>query len=180
MRVITGCAKGAKLQSIDGLETRPTLDRIKETMFNIIPYYFDDLDILDIFSGSGALGIEALSRGARFCEFVDSNDECCKVIKENLEHTKLADKANINLGDVFKTLLMFTNKQKFDIIFMDPPYDKGLANEAVDKILELDLLAEDGIIVCECGEHEKILNENVEVLKEREFKKMSLFILGKK
>ena len=75
---------------------------------------------------------------------------------------------------------MIDNKQKFDIIFMDPPYDKGLANEAVDKILELDLLAEDGIIVCECGEHEKILNENVEVLKEREFKKMSLFILGKK
>ena len=117
MRVITGCAKGAKLQSIDSLATRPTLDRIKETMFNIIPYYFDDLDILDIFSGSGALGIEALSRGARSCEFVDSNDECCKVIKENLEHTKLIDKANITNGDVFKTLLMFTNKQKFDIKF---------------------------------------------------------------
>ncbi|MCQ2978475.1 MAG: 16S rRNA (guanine(966)-N(2))-methyltransferase RsmD [Clostridia bacterium] len=180
MRVITGTAKGFNLKSIESLDTRPTLDRIKVTMFDLIPDTFYDKNILDIFSGSGALGIEALSRGASHCEFVEKNPECCKVIEENLNHTRLIDKANINNSEVLNQLTMFTNRQKFDMIFMDPPYDKDLVNMAIDKIYELDLLADDGLIIAECGEVEKINSDKFEILKERTFKKMSLYILGKK
>lgn len=180
MRVITGSAKGAKLLSIDGLETRPTLDRIKVIMFDLIPDEFYDKNCLDIYSGSGALGIEALSRGAKKCEFVEQNLECVKIIKENLKHTRLEDKASINNTDVDKALLMFTNREKFDMIFMDPPYDKGLVNKAINNIINLDLLNDDGLIIAECGETEKIESNEVEIIKERTFKKMSLYILGKK
>lgn len=180
MRVITGTAKGFNLKSIESLDTRPTLDRIKVTMFDLIPYNFYDLKILDIFSGSGALGIEALSRGAESCTFIEKNPECIKVIEENLNHTRLFDKATIINGDVLNNLSMFTNGQKFDMIFMDPPYDKNLCNMAVEKIYENDLLADDGLIICECGEVEKIDSDKFEILKERTFKKMALYILGKK
>ena len=180
MRVITGSAKGFKLNSIDTLDTRPTLDRIKVVMFDLIPDSFYDKICLDIFSGSGALGIEALSRGAKFCEFVDQSEECCKVIQANLNHTRLIEKANINNTDVNKALLMFTKQEKFDMIFMDPPYNKNLVNITLKKIHELDLLKEGGLIIAECGDEEKIDEDMYEVIKERNFKKMSLYIMRKK
>ncbi len=180
MRVITGSAKGAKLETIESMETRPTLDRIKETMFNLIMDDITDASCLDIYSGSGALGIELLSRGAKECHFVEVNSACIDVINRNLEKTRLKERAIVSNTDVQKSFEMFTNKKKFDIIIMDPPYNLMCINETLNKIIDMNLLADDGIIVCECSSGEKIENEKINIEKERMFKKMALYIIKAK
>lgn len=180
MRVITGRAKGSKLITIEGLDTRPTLDRIKVTMFDLIPTSFLGKSCLDIFSGSGALGIEAISRGAQECHFVDQSMECVKVIEENLKHTKCEQFASIHNGDVYKTLEKFAKNKKFDIIIMDPPYNKGHIEKSLKSIIENDLLNDEGLIIVECSAEEKFECKELEVVKERNLNKVLLYILGKK
>lgn len=134
MRVIAGAAKGHKLQTIEGLNTRPTTDRIKETLFNIIAFDLPESRFLDLFSGSGAIGIEALSRGADTAVFVEQAAECQKVITENLTHTKLMERARLIKSDVLTGLAQLSAEQEtFDIIFMDPPYAAGLAEPTLEK-----------------------------------------------
>jgi len=177
MRVITGKVKGAKLSTIEGLETRPTLDRIKETMFNLITNDFEGAECLDVFSGSGALGIEALSRGAKHCIFVDSNPECIDVIDKNLCKLRLNEFADVINSDVLKVIESYKDIKKFDMVYMDPPYDKGYVNAVISKIVECNILKKSGIIIVEASPHEKIENELVKILKERNYKKMSIYIL---
>ncbi|MBQ7759112.1 16S rRNA (guanine(966)-N(2))-methyltransferase RsmD [Anaerotignum sp.] len=150
MRVIAGAAKGHNLQTIEGLETRPTTDRIKETLFNIIAFDLPECSFLDLFSGSGAIGIEALSRGAKEAVFVDAAAECQKVITANLQHTKLQDRARLMKTDVFSALdKLAAEGKKFDIIFMDPPYAAGLYEPVLEKIMEKGLLKEEGYLITE-------------------------------
>lgn len=147
MRVISGTAKGHKLKCIKGSNTRPTQDRIKESIFNIIMQYIKDSLVLDLFSGTGSLGIEALSRGAKFSIMVDNNPLCVKVINENLDHTKLSDKAKVICGDCISLIRRIN--ESFDIIFMDAPYNRGLVIPALEQIGKHNMLNPNGITIVE-------------------------------
>lgn len=147
MRVISGSARGLKLLSPEGLETRPTTDRVKESIFNIIQPYIPAEKVLDLFGGSGALGIEALSRGSSFCVFVDTDKNAVDIIKSNLEKARLDSKADVIKKDVF--LYLEDCRNKFSLIFLDPPYNKGFLNKVFDMIDKKSMLEKDGIIVVE-------------------------------
>lgn len=147
MRVITGSARGAKLKTLEGLNTRPTSDRVKEAIFNIIQFDIEGRKVLDLFAGSGQMAIEALSRGAAYAACVDQSGEAVKVIKDNLKKVKFDQKASVYQMDYLRYLS--TCREKFDIIFLDPPYAEKYLENALQKISEIDILAEGGIIVCE-------------------------------
>lgn len=130
MRVISGSAKRLLLKTIEGNDTRPTTDRIKETLFNMLQSDVADSDVLDLFSGSGGIGIEALSRGAGRCVFVENNPKAVECIRENLKTTHLSDKSVLMACDVKAALLKLDGQKKsFDLIFMDPPYQAGYEEE---------------------------------------------------
>lgn len=182
MRVISGTAKGTSLESLDGDKTRPTLDRVKEALFNILQNDIRNAYVLDLFSGSGALGIEALSRGASFCVMADKSNDAIKVINRNLQKTKLEKNAKVIKNDYIKTLDSLN--QKFDLIFIDPPYAQNIAVDAIKNIVELDLLTEEGIIVLETDEEERELENfkkiNVNVYDLRKYGRVKLIFLNRK
>ena len=147
MRVITGKARGVVLKTPDGLATRPTADREKEALFSAINFEIPGRDVLDLFAGTGQLGIEALSRGANRAVFVDAEDTACKLVRENLRRTKLEGQASVIRSDYLSFLR--TCKQKFGIIFLDPPYAEVFLENALKCITEIDILQSGGIIVAE-------------------------------
>ena len=147
MRVITGTARGRKLRELPGMETRPTTDKVKESIFNIIQFDIEGRRVLDLFGGTGQLGIEALSRGAAHCTFVDLRREAAAVIRENLQVTRLADQARVVQGDSLSFLA--SCREKFDLILLDPPYASGLLEKAIKEAAAIDILTENGIMVCE-------------------------------
>lgn len=150
MRIITGSARGAKLKAPKGQNTRPTADRIKESLFNILGAFVYDKNVLDMFSGTGNLALEALSRGASHATMVDMALESISIIKFNTTHTKLNDKATILKSDIFTAIKKFhQNKMKFDIIFCDPPYHKELCMKSLQILHEYPVLSDDGIIIME-------------------------------
>ena len=146
VRIISGAARGRKLKVPSGFDIRPTTDMIKESVFNIIQFDIEGRRVLDLFAGTGQLGIEALSRGARSCVFVDSSPAATRLVKENLELCGLSDAASVYTRDAIKYL---EGKDRFDLIFLDPPYDVPVVNRAIAKIIEFDKLNINGIIVCE-------------------------------
>ena len=151
MRVIAGSARSLRLKTLDGMDTRPTTDRIKETLFNIIsPSIFDSI-FLDLFSGSGGIGIEALSRGAREAVFVENNPKAMACIKENLKFTRLEAKAATMTTDVMDALYRLEGEKVFDFIFMDPPYDRGLERRALEYLADSRLVYEDTVIITEAS-----------------------------
>ena len=154
MRVISGSAKGHRLVSLEGVDTRPTADRVKEAVFSIIQGHFPCGNVLDLFAGSGGLGIEALSRGARYADFVDSNRNAINVVKQNLTKTKFTNSASLH--NVCAEKFLHTTDKKYDIIFLDPPYHQGLCDIAIDIIGERKLLTDSGIIVCETAAEEEV------------------------
>lgn len=154
MRIISGTAKGTKLYTLEGLTTRPTLDRVKESIFNIIQNEIQDVSFLDLFSGSGAIGLEALSRGAKKAILCDKSEDAVKIIKQNAEKTHLQDKAKIYNCDFKKCLEKI--EEPLDIIFLDPPYKTDYIYESLKIIEENKLLNEDGIIILETDEKERI------------------------
>ena len=147
MRVITGKARGVVLKTPDGMLTRPTADRVKEALFSIIQFDLPAAKVLDLFGGTGQLGIEALSRGAKSAVFVDSRDDACNLIKENLHRTKLSASANVVKSDYLAFLK--NTKETFDIIFLDPPYAEVFLENSLKMITEIDILQSGGIIVAE-------------------------------
>ena len=147
MRVITGKARGIVLKTPEGRLTRPTADRVKEALFSIIQFDITNAKVLDLFGGTGQLGIEALSRGAKSAVFVDSRDDACKLIRENLKRTRLADCATVVRSDYMDFLRKC--KETFDIIFLDPPYAEVFLENSLKLITEIDILQSDGIIVTE-------------------------------
>lgn len=164
MRVISGFLKGRKILGYNIEGTRPTMDRVKESIFGTIQNYIKDSIVLDLFAGSGNLGIEAISNGAKYCYFVDNNIEAIKIIKRNIVNFNIKDKSNILHEDYNKALNYFkNNKIKFDIIFVDPPYEYEIIDEIINKIIILDLLNREGIIVLEFSKD--ILKENYDNLK---------------
>ncbi len=157
MRVITGSARGMKLLSVEGTETRPTSDWTKESMFNIIQFDIEGRRVLDLFSGIGQLGIEALSRGAQSCVFIDNRRECVGVTQKNVDKTGFHDVSTVEQSD-YRAYLKRTGKEAFSLIFLDPPYGNGMLARALSTIYERDLLAPGGLIVCE-GEKSDVLPE---------------------
>ena len=152
MRVIAGEKRHLLLKTLDDLSIRPTTDKIKETLFNMIQFDIPGKSFLDLFAGSGAIGIEALSRGAKSATFVDNNDRAVKVIKENLEHTGLSDRALVIKGDASLSLENLSRKNEvYDIVFMDPPYDKGLYLPVFERLSKSNLINNDTILILEVG-----------------------------
>lgn len=147
MRVITGKARGVQLKTPDGMTTRPTTDRVKEALFSIINFEIPGAAVLDLFGGTGQLGIEALSRGAKSAVFVDAGDAACKLIRENLRRAKMEDSAKVVRSDYLAYLDRC--RETFQIIFLDPPYAEVFLENALKRITEIDILQSGGIIVAE-------------------------------
>ena len=145
MRVIAGKAKGIQLKTPDGMLTRPTTDRVKEALFSILQFDLPGTRVLDLFGGTGQLGIEALSRGAKEAVFVDAREEACRLIRENLKRTGFSGKV------VRADYLAYLDhcKEKFNIVFLDPPYAEVFLENALNRITEIDILQSGGIIVAE-------------------------------
>lgn len=147
MRVISGKARGVQLKTPDGQQTRPTIDRVKEAMFSIIQFDLPGAKVLDLFGGTGQLGIEALSRGAQSAVFVDAREESCRLIRENLKRTRLESDAKVIRSDYLQYLSRC--REQFNVIFLDPPYAEVFLENALKRITEIDILQSDGIIVAE-------------------------------
>ncbi len=147
MRVITGKARGVQLKTPDGIKTRPTADRVKEALFSIIQFELPGAKVLDLFGGTGQLGIEALSRGADSAVFVDEQDAACRLIKENLRRTRLEQQAIVVRSDYLSYLK--SCGKTFNIVFLDPPYAEVFLENALKMITEIDILQSGGIIVAE-------------------------------
>lgn len=146
MHVITGTARGRRLKELEGMETRPTTGKVKESIFSIIQFDIEGRRVLDLFAGTGQLGIEALSRGAASCVFCDQRKDAVQLIRDNLAVCRLADKATVRQGD---SMAYLKSGEKFDIIFLDPPYASGLLSQAMEEIIRFDICRDHGIIVAE-------------------------------
>ncbi|MGN1298700.1 MAG: 16S rRNA (guanine(966)-N(2))-methyltransferase RsmD [Candidatus Scatovivens sp.] len=186
MRIIAGKNKGTKLNTLDGNEiTRPTLDRVKESLFNILLPYLENSYVLDLFSGSGALALEALSRGAKYAVICDKSYKAIKVIKENVFKTQNEENVYIINKD-FEIALSILEKEKkdFDIIFLDPPYKTEYIKKSVNLIIKNKLIKKDGIIVIETDEKERILkqinNGKIEVYDIRKYGRVDIIFLRQK
>ena len=147
MRVITGKARGVQLKTPEGMLTRPTADRVKEALFSIIQFDIPGARVLDLFGGTGQLGIEALSRGAKSAVFVDQREESCRLIRENLKRTRLEAEGKVVRSDYLDYLKRC--REKFDIVFLDPPYAEVFLENSLNCITEIDILQSGGIIVAE-------------------------------
>lgn len=180
MRIIAGKAKGTKLYTLEGENTRPTLDRVKESLFNIIQNEIQDSVFFDVFSGSGAIGLEAVSRGARKAILCDKSKEACMIIKKNIEKTHALEKTELYQAD-YKEVLKNKIHEKLDIIFLDPPYKTDFAIEAIKIAMERDLLNKDSIIIIETDDSNRILkaleNINCEVNDIRKYGRAYLIFL---
>ena len=148
MRVISGRARGVRLKTPAGMETRPTADRVKEAMFSILQFDLPGAKVLDLFGGTGQLGIEAISRGAKEAVFIDHSQQACKLISDNLKLARMEKEGRVIRGDYLSFLK--TTKEKFDIILLDPPYAEVFLENALNLITEIDILQSNGIIVAEC------------------------------
>ena len=151
MQIITGKYRGRKLLSLETEKTRPTLARVKESLFSMVDEYISDKVVLDLFAGSGALGIEALSRGAVSCVLIEKNKKAANCILENLKFTRLKDKAEVMNQDVFTALSMLEGTEPFDCIFMDPPYNKELEKEVLAVLRNASYVTKDTLIVVEAS-----------------------------
>ena len=176
MRVITGSARGRRLREPQGMDIRPTTDKVKEALFSIIQFDIEGRRVLDMFAGTGQLGIEALSRGARQAVFLDADSRAVRLVRENLQLCGLE-------GQVLQrdALTQLDGLGVFDLIFLDPPYDSGLAHEALQKIKEFDILSEGGIIICESRTETSLPALSAPYFKGREYRygKVMLTVYGK-
>ncbi|MDD7719006.1 MAG: 16S rRNA (guanine(966)-N(2))-methyltransferase RsmD [Eubacteriaceae bacterium] len=180
MRIITGEYRGRRLESPIGYDVRPTTDKVKEAIFNIIMNDIWDATCVDLFAGTGNLGLEALSRGAKKCYFGDNSRESLNLIKANVKMCRAEDKSVIIAGDYTKTLSRIN--EKIDIFFLDPPYKDGLYENCLELIDELDLLSEDGIVVAEHGIRDYVPEEigRLEIIKQRKYGKIMVTIYAEK
>ena len=185
MRVISGTARGTNLYSLNDKSTRPTLDRIKESLFNIIGNRIRNSNVLDLFSGSGAISIEFLSRGSSKVVLCDKSKECINIINKNLEKTRLKEKAIVINASYEKCLENIKSENmKFDIIFLDPPYESDYIMKSINIICKYKLLSDDGIIIMETDEDERILreieNEDINIYDFRKYGRVKLIFANRK
>ena len=158
MRIISGKARGTKLYTLEGLTTRPTLDRVKESIFNIIQSKIQDSTVLDLFAGSGAIGLEMISRGASKAILCDKSKDAIEIIEKNIEKTHMKDKVELYNLD-FENCIDKVKTIKFDIIYLDPPYNTNYISKALNKIVDLDIVKQEGLIIVETDDEPRILKE---------------------
>jgi 16S rRNA (guanine966-N2)-methyltransferase len=176
MRIISGIYKGSKIEGYDIIGTRPTMDRVKESLFGIIQNNVKDSVCLDLFAGSGSLGLEALSNGASTCYFVDKNKQVIEILNKNISRIKI-ENTHVLQNNYLESLKQFvTNNIRFDIIFLDPPYNDNLIQPSINFIVENNLLNEDGLIVCEY-EKELFTNDKLTEIKSRAYGNKNIKIL---
>ncbi len=175
LRVISGSLRGLKLESLPGTDTRPTLDRVKEALFSMLMGKVADSAGLDLFAGSGALGIELMSRYGRECTFVDNSADAMRVITANITKARLTDKVCLEKCDALSFL--GSTPKKFDIIFLDPPYMSELYDKALDIIRNRGLLNSGGVAVCECPSGYTPLLAGYTVIKDKTYGKVRLLVL---
>ena len=168
MRVIAGKARGVSLKTPAGMATRPTADRVKEALFSIIQFDIPGTNVLDLFGGTGQLGIEALSRGAKCATFVDERQDACNLIKENLKRTNLLPFAKVLRTDYASYLR--TCSEKYDIILLDPPYAEVFLENSLKMITEIDILQSGGIIVTERSLEKELLFESPGYIRSKDYK----------
>ena len=180
MRIISGTARGTKLYTLEGQTTRPTLDRVKESLFNIIQNEIPNSIFLDLFSGSGAIGLEAASRGARKAILCDKSKDAIQIIKKNIEKTHLSEKVELYNLD-YEALLKNKVKEKLDIVYIDPPYDSDFVIKSIKCIIEQKLADENSVIIIETDDEQRILkdleNLEIEVTDTRKYGRASLIFL---
>ena len=180
MRIISGTARGTKLYTLDGTATRPTLDRVKESLFNIIQNDIEDSTVLDLFSGSGAIGLEFLSRGAKRAVLCDSSKDAIKIIKQNVQKTHFEEKVEVYNMEFTKLVERLQN-QKFDIIYIDPPYATDFIKISLEKIIEYELVNENTKIIVETDDETRILNQiekmDVEITDKRKYGRATIIFL---
>ena len=181
MRIISGTARGTHLYTLEGIETRPTLDRVKESVFNIIQDKIYNAKVLDLFSGSGAIGLEFASRGAKEVIMCDNSKKALTIIEKNVEKTHLEEKIKLYNCD-FRDLILKQNKTQFDIIYLDPPYKTNYIKIAIEQILKNNIKAEEGIIIAETDEPELILKElenfDIKIIDERKYGRVHIFFIA--
>ena len=173
MRIITGKAKGINLKTPNGDATRPTAERVKEAVFSMLQFDIEGRSVLDLFAGSGQMGLEALSRGALEATFVDKSKDAVKLIKENIEKTRLSENATVFQSD-YLDFIRRNNAKKFDIIIIDPPYALKMYNPALKALLNADMIKKTSMIVCESGTDE-IFNNDTELEQHFEVAKQSKY-----
>ena len=180
MRIISGKAKGTKLYTLEGLTTRPTLDRVKESVFNIVQSEIPDSIVLDLFSGSGAIGLEFASRGAKKVILCDNSKDAIKIIEKNIEKTHLSKNIELYSCD-FRDLLKKIKEEKIDIIYLDPPYKTDYIKQTLENILDYDYINKDTVIIVETDEKERILqdikNVNVKIIDQRKYGRANIIFL---
>ncbi|MCI8273343.1 MAG: 16S rRNA (guanine(966)-N(2))-methyltransferase RsmD [Clostridia bacterium] len=180
MRIISGRARGTKLYTLEGTETRPTLDRVKESIFNIIQGEIENSDILDLFAGSGAIGIEMLSRGASKAVLCDKSKQAIEIIKKNIEKTHMEKYVELYNLD-FEKMLDKLNGNEFDIIYLDPPYNTNYIKKSLNKIIETNLIKREGTIIVETDDELRILedikNIKIEIIDKRKYGRATIIFL---
>lgn len=182
MRVIAGSAKRTQLKTVEGMDTRPTTDRIKETLFNILAPSLYDSNFLDLFAGSGGIGIEALSRGAVRAVFVEQNKKAMDCIKENLKKTHFEDRSQTMQMDVLSALKRMEGKETFEYIFMDPPYNHEWERLVLEYLAESSLLTDDGVIIVEASKETEvnyIEDLGFELIKIKDYKTNKHIFIGR-
>lgn len=183
MRVIAGKAKRLQLKTPTGMDTRPTTDRIKETLFNMIQDELYDIHFLDLFSGSGGIGIEALSRGAKKAWFVEQNRNAAEIIRENLRYTRLDKQGEVMNCTAISAISMLQGRETFHVVFMDPPYGKGLEKEVLNFPAFLQILEEKALVIVEADLETELSEEDMagfRLLKEKIYKTNKHIFLEKK
>lgn len=178
MRVVSGTARGCKLQPVPGMNTRPTTDRVKENVFNLIQDHVRGARVLDLFAGTGQLGIEALSRGAQHCDFVEHNKTAYNIVCKNTEAARVAERAGLHRieSDAF---LSRAEKQGYDLIFLDPPYGGRILENALASIARFDILSADGIIICESAVEDRFTH-GFETIRERRYGATMITVLRRR
>ncbi len=182
MKIISGTLKGRNIEGYNIEGTRPTMDRVKESLFGMIQDYIKDSTVLDLFAGSGNLGVEAISNGAKIAYFIDNNPEVIKVLNKNIANLDIQSKSRVILSDWKKALNAFaTQNIKFDLIFIDPPYAYDVYEKILNKVSTLNLLSDNGLIIMEYSNlHLPTTYENLTLYKERNYGNKSINIYIKK
>ena len=177
MKIITGIAKGMNLETLEGEATRPTSQRVKEAIFSMIQFEIDNTSVLDLFAGSGQMGLEALSRGAKKATFSDVSRDATDIVIRNAKKTKLFDKCRISTCDCFQMLKGLAGKEKYDIIFIDPPYSQNNIAEILKLICDYQIANDGAFIVCESGKAD-VFSENDEIREKFIIQKQSKYSIS--
>lgn len=169
MRIITGKARGVRLDTLEGLATRPTAERVKEAIFSMLQFDIEGRRVLDLFAGSGQMALEALSRGASEAVLIDASKDAADIIRKNALKTKLFPSVKVMVSDYKLALRQMKGIDRFDIVFIDAPYAAKLTGDALSKLCEYDLLSDGAIVVCESDDDKTFENETISLVKQNRY-----------